>query len=448
MFEQLLKRPFHLARYRTGPYADERRRFLVHLSESGFSRDRLEGINRLLLSVARNVCIDGDAKFSTSQLATIAKKWIRNEPDRGGSEKSIRSRELDFLFVAKQWLSYLQRLDTSEPPRPLDRELSQFISYLRTECGFAEATIENRRKSLELFFDWLSEQDQPLSQVGLDEISAYQRTCGRRGWKRTTISLHVQALRAFFRYAASQGWASDIASGIGAPRLYANEAIPEGPTWDDVRRLLANESGDSPVQIRNRAMLLLFAVYGFRLSEVRHLQLDDVDWETERILLRRAKVRKAQEYPLMREVGEAILRYLKEVRPQSRHRVLFLTLRQPHRPLSGGGLSAMVQKRMRAVNASLPHSGPHALRHACATHLLSRGLTLKEIGDHLGHVSAAATRMYAKVDVTALRKVAALDMSGLVTYAMQADESQTPVIPSGDLAGLREVSKLHLGAVL
>ncbi|MDA7979490.1 MAG: site-specific integrase [Pirellulales bacterium] len=448
MFEKLAKEAVHLERYRTGPYADERRRFLAYLTERGLGRSRLEGINRLLLSVARHICLDGDAKYSARQLASLAKDWIRNEPKHGGSQKSIRSRELDFLFVAKQWLSYLKRLDTSEPPRPFDRELSQFLSHLRTECGFAEATIENRRNSLALFFGWLSERGQTLSEVGLDEIGDYQKACGQRGWKRTTLSLHVQALRAFFRYAASQGWAHDIAPGIGAPRLYSLESIPEGPSRDDVRSLLSNESGNSPVQIRNRAMLLLFAIYGFRLSEVRHLRLEDVDWENERIMLHRTKVRKAQEYPLVREVGEAILCYLKDVRPQSSHRVLFLTLRQPHRPLSRGGLSAMVQKRMRAVNPRLTHSGPHALRHACATHLLARGLTLKEIGDHLGHVSVAATRMYAKVDILALRKVAALDMSELVAYAQRADESQTPIIACGDLAGLREVAKLHLGVVL
>ena len=108
----------------------------------------------------------------------------------------------------------------------------------------------------------------------------------------------------------------------------------------------------------------------------------------------------------------------------------------------------MVQKRMRAVNAALTHRGPHSLRHACATHLLSRGLTLKEIGDHLGHVSVAATKMYAKVDMPALRQVAALDMSELVSYVQQADQNQTPVIASGDLAGLREVSRLYLGGVM
>ncbi len=448
MFEQLAKSGAAVHRYRTGPFAPERERFLVHLQENGYSQDRLAVINRLLLAVAACVHLDEGGAYSPNDLSALAKAWIRDRPNHGASEKSLHTLEMDFLFVASRWMEFLRRLVVPLPPQPYADELNAFLDHLRTECGFAETTIENRRKSLVLFFGWLSDGAPPLSQVQLDEISAYQRACGRRGWKRTTISFHVQALRGFFRYAASQGWASDIASGIGAPRLYANEAIPEGPVWDDVRRLLANESGDSPVQIRNRAMLLLFAIYGFRLSEVRHLRLEDVDWENERILIRRAKVRKAQEYPLTLEVGEAILRYLKEVRSRSSHRVMFLTLRQPHRPLSTSGLSAMVQKRMRAVNANLPHSGPHALRHACATHLVARGLTLKDIGDHLGHVSAAATRMYAKVDISTLRKVAALDMSELVAYARQADQSQTPVIPYGDLAGLREVSKLHLGGVL
>lgn len=448
MFEKLVKRPTFVEPYRTGPYADERRRFLAHLMEHGFSRDRLVRVNRRLLSVAQNVCLDSDEKFSLSQLAATAKSWICREPGRKGSEKSIRAKELDFLFVAKQWLSYLERLDTSEPPRPFERELSQFLGHLRTERGFAEATIENRQKSLVPFFKWLSTKGLSLSQVGLDELGAYQRECGRRGWKRTTILLQVDGLRAFFRYAASQGWASDVASGIAAPRIYSNEAIPEAPSWDDVRSLLGNESGNAPAQIRNRAMLLLFAIYGFRVSEVCHLRLEDLDWEKERIVVRRTKVRKAQEYPLTCEVGEAILHYLKAVRPHSRHRVVFLTLRQPFRPLGRCGLSTMVKGRMRAVNARLTHSGPHALRHACATHLLSRGLTLNEIGRHLGHASAAATRMYAKVDIPALREVATSDMSDLDTYAKQAEQEQTPIIPTGDLEALREVVTLQLRAVL
>jgi site-specific recombinase XerD len=345
-------------------------------------------------------------------------------------------------------MEFLGRLLVAVPRQPYESELDSFLHHLRDERGFADATIDLRRKSLRPFFTWMSEEARPLSEVGLADISAYQRACAQRKWKRTTISVHVQALRSFFRYAASRGWCSDFSSGIAAPRLYTNEGIPQGPSWDDVRKVIDNESGDSAAQVRNRAMLLLFAVYGLRLGEVRGLQLGDLDWEKERIVVRRSKSRKTQEFPLTREVGEAILRYLRNVRPKSSHRAVFLSLPQPYRPLSSSGLSTMVQLRMRRLNTDLTRYGPHALRHACATHLLAEGFTLKEIGDHLGHVSVAATRMYAKVDIPGLREVAALNLSELACHSERAERNQTPVIPRGDLAGLRQVADLPLGAIV
>jgi site-specific recombinase XerD len=448
MFERLAKRGAVLRQFRTAPFAPERERFLVHLQQNGYGQDRLAVINRLLLAVASRVRLDERVTYSPGNLSALARSWIQGRPNRGASKKTLHVMEMDFLFVARRWMEFLGRLVIPLPPQPYANELNAFLDHLRTERGFAEATIDNRRKSLKLFFAWLAKQAQPLSQVGLAEITSYQSDCALRRWKRTTISLHVQALRAFFRYGAPREWCRDISPAIAAPRLYANEGIPQGPSWAEVRKLIENESGDSAVQVRNRAMLLLFAVYGFRLSEVRNLQLDDLDWEKERIVIRRSKLRKTQEFPLAREVGDAILRYLREIRPKSRHRVLFLSLRQPYRPLSGAGLSAMVQTRMRRLNAGFTRFGPHSLRHACAAHLLAEGLTLKEIGDHLGHVSVAATKMYAKVDILGLREVAELNLPELVCYAESAERNQTPIIPRGDLAGLRLVANLPLGAVM
>src|SRR5205807_5227659 len=109
---------------------------------------------------------------------------------------------------------------------------------------------------------------------------------------------------------------------------------------------------------------------------------------------------------------DAILRYLKEVRRRSAHREVFLALLAPTRPL--GNLWAVVGPRLRQLGVSLPHHGPHALRHACATHLLAQGLSLKEIGDHLGHQDPDTTRIYAKVDLVGLRQVADFDLGGLL----------------------------------
>jgi len=90
-----------------------------------------------------------------------------------------------------------------------------------------------------------------------------------------------------------------------------------------------------------------------------------------------------------------------------------LSLHPPFGPVNTS-LWALVGARLRSMQVSSPHYGPHALRHACATRLLAAGLSLKEIGDQLGHTAPNTTRIYAKVDLTGLREVADFDMGGVL----------------------------------
>jgi integrase len=172
--------------------------------------------------------------------------------------------------------------------------------------------------------------------------------------------------------------------------------------------------GDQPHSIRARAMLMLLAIYGLRAGEVNRLRLEDFDWEHEVFRVVSSKSGRVRTYPLTRSVGDAILRYLQEARPRSAHRELFLSLRAPLRPIKQSSLSDVVSKWLRSLHVSLPHYGPHALRHACATQLLAAGLSLKEIGDQLGHTNPESTRIYAKVDLPGLREVADFDMGGVL----------------------------------
>ena len=126
-----------------------------------------------------------------------------------------------------------------------------------------------------------------------------------------------------------------------------------------------------------------------------------------------SKRQKPRTYPLCRPVGDAVLRYLREVRLDPPGAGL------PHPPgtvpaVARISLGQAVRRRLHALNVPLPHYGPHALRHACATHLLAQGLSLKEIGDHLGHQSPETTRIYAKVDLLGLRAVGDFDLEGLL----------------------------------
>jgi site-specific recombinase XerD len=151
-----------------------------------------------------------------------------------------------------------------------------------------------------------------------------------------------------------------------------------------------------------------------RSAEVAALRLEDLNWEREIIVVARPKQRRAQEYPLVHSVGEAIVRYLQQVRPRCASREIFLTLKAPFRPLSAGALYHLVSSRLSELSIQSQRRGPHSLRHACAGHLVAEGLSLKEIGDHLGHRSAYATRIYAKVDLAGLREVANFELGGLL----------------------------------
>ena len=229
--------------------------------------------------------------------------------------------------------------------------------------------------------------------------------------------------------------------------MYIHENLPQGPSWADVQKLLESSTGESIRQIRQRCFLLLLAGYGLRAGEVCHLALDDFDWTQDKIHIRRPKQRKSQTYPLTSTVGNAILDYLR-LRPRSPHRQIFLTLKQPYRRLSIEGFSTLIVKQQKAVGLKLRQYGPHDLRHSCATHLLAEGFSLKEVGDHLGHDSAAATRIYAKVDLNGLRKVSSFSLSGLDAFVQSCEQSETPFFATGDLLALREVARVSLEGLL
>ena len=159
---------------------------------------------------------------------------------------------------------------------------------------------------------------------------------------------------------------------------------------------------------------MLLAMYGVRSEEVARLRLSDVDWERDRIVFTRSKGAGRHEFPLHPAVGVSIIRYLKEARPKTPQREIFLTTFAPIVPLSGGAIWFAVARRLRERAPLLRHFGPHSIRHACGTRLINQGLTLKEVGDHLGQRDPDATRIYAKVDLVRLREVATFDLGDLL----------------------------------
>lgn len=414
MFERLYVRPIVRAHHATSPLVEERIAYLRHLESQGASKRRLCDIAGYLLVIVEslNLANRPSEAISADEIKQQAAVWSKRTSGHTPGQSSGEN----FLLHARQWLNFLGRLVPSESSQKIQlfaEQIKEFATYLHVEKGLSPATVRSRNRVMHRLLAQLAASDS-LSNITIGKIDELLLGMVKGGsCSRTSAQSYAGALRSFFRYAEMRAWCrKGLAAAIAAPRVYSLTAVPAGPTWDEVRQLIAESSGDRPEDIRDRAIIMLLAVYGLRTGDLISLRLEDLDWDHETLLVRSPKNRQSRTYPLARAVGDAVLRYLQEVRPRSPHRELFLTHLPPIRPFTR--VNAAVAKRMRRMGLSIPHPGPHALRHACATHLLAQGLSLKEIGDYLGHKKPDATRIYAKVDFSGLRQVADFDLGGLL----------------------------------
>jgi integrase/recombinase XerD len=414
MFDQLFKQPCALLRHKNAPLASERESFLAKCAKDGAAPSTLVKLARELFVIAQEMDLTNNDMITLLAIEIAAERWARQQKHRHRAQSERWSKIL-FRQTATAWLLFLGRLAIPQPkPKPFVSLVERFTNNLLSERGLSSVTAANYQWHIERFLTWFSTQHQIFSEVSVVDIDTFLARQGKH-WCRVSIATSAKALRAFFRYAEVRQWCrSGIAAAIQSPRLFRDETLPAGPAWDELQQLIPPYDTEQPHAIRDRAILLLFAVYGLRSGEVAKLRLENIDWALEQITITRSKQCRSQIYPLTHEVGSSIIRYLLEVRPSCSHRELFLTFKAPFRPLSAGALYHVTRSRFDRLGVKTPHGGPHALRHACACHLLAEGLSLEAIGDHLGHQNISSTRHYAKVDLTGLREVASFDLGGLI----------------------------------
>jgi len=402
-------------RFQTAPCLEERERYLFHLLRRGFGPAYLRTVSFFLLRIIEFLRLTTLRMVEPEEIERAALAWAAYRgPDRRGL-KVTGNTTVRFPRVAKNWLRFHGRLAVAPAPvHPYEKEIADFTDFLRSTNAVSPATIDAYRSRAKLVLSWLAANGRTLSNVSLNDVDEFFEAKRIHGWSLSTVASHAQAMRAFFLHAEAHGWcAPGVARGIRKPRLSKYDGVSRGPAWADVRRLLRHASKKTTTSsLRAYAMLLVCSIYALRSSEVSGLQLIDIDWREETFCVRRAKRGGYQRYPLQYEVGEAILRYLK-VRPRCACRNVFVTFQQPYRPVSGCAMWAVVSHRFAALGIRSKGRGPHALRHACATHLLRKGTPLKDIADFLGHRNAKAIGIYAKFDTRSLRKVAAFSLKGL-----------------------------------
>jgi len=406
MFEKLLSSATALRRHQNGPLAAERERYLQHCSDCGATYWSLRIKCNELLWAAKLLDTHPERGIDVGALELLA--------DRRMDFQNAPTTRPRFIDATRPWLRYLGWWKDPVVVYAFQEKLDQYCCWMRDERGFSDSTIVSWRCRVRDFLIWCKANGRALKRLRPCDIDDYFVDDGAHHWSRRTVATMAGVLRTFLHYAASQGWCDpQLAATIRGPRIYAQESLPFAPSWDEVRRILAGTLTDLPQDIRDRAILMLLSIYGMRATEVATLRLDQVDWQQRVIRIFRLKRRQPQVYPLLPSVAEALAHYIDIVRPSTPYPEVFIGLHSPQRPLTRAAIYKVVSPKFLTLGIEVVHRGPHALRHACATRLIAEGLTIKEIGDHLGHRTTEATRTYAKVDLAALREVGDFDLGEL-----------------------------------
>lgn len=287
--------------------------------------------------------------------------------------------------------------------------MAAYREHQRRTRGLREQTLDGYERHIRRFVHAVVGDDaiDPTQFTSSDVIDYVVSLTDR--YSPRSMKAVRSALRSFFRYLRVEG--------LGNERL--EQAIPRVAHWrlstlprflseEQLERVLSAFDLSTPFGHRDRAIVLCLSTLGLRPGEVADLRLEDIDWRSGTIRLRARKTGRGAVLPLPREVGRAIVAYLRKERPQTDERRLFVKHQGSLRgaPISSNAVSGVAVRVLRRAEVEPPVAGAYVFRHTVASRLVRRGASLKEVADFLGHRCLDTATIYAKLDVSALRDVA------------------------------------------
>ena len=311
----------------------------------------------------------------------------------------------------------LQRFLSSErwipqpvPPaaKPFDAVLAAYQQHLIDVRGLPHTTVGHHGSTIGEFLEYLCSGGDALqlSALSPEHVEGFIRSVAMR-FNRGSLQHVIAHIRGFLRFLKMHARGPQGQEfPIDTPRVYRQEQLPRSLPWDTVRAFLDGIDRSGTAGLRDYAMFLLIAAYGLRGCDLANLQLTDIDWQAGELRVRQRKTGQPLLLPLTAPVAAALVAYLRKGRPRCACREVFLTAVAPIVPLKRQSVGYAFRNRVRASRLDMPFEGVHCLRHSYAAHLLRRGISLKTIGDLLGHASTESTCVYLRVNVDDLREVA------------------------------------------
>lgn len=388
-------------RLRSEPHGQFVERYVARLVEERLGR---HSVRQCLNVVGGLLSWIAGRRYKLADLdEQVVERYLRYR----GARQSI---QLGDRAALRRWLLVLREdgaVAPVVPPAvtPHDRIFKEFDTYLQSERGLAPKSIVRHLPIIRRFLrEVCSGSPGDLRKIGQEDVIRYIERHAQ-DWSPGTGKAMCWSLRAFLRYLHHRGLNPlALADCVPSMRRWKLATLPTYLSAAQVRKALDCCDRETVMGRRDYAILLLLARLGLRADEVATLTLDDIDWRASEMLIR-AKGRQRARMPVPPDVGTAIVAYLRNGRPKSSCRRLFVRTLAPHVGFASGCAITKIAKTAldRAGIEGCAHRGSHIFRHSLATELLRSGATLSEIGQLLRHKSHDTTRIYAKVDIDTLR---------------------------------------------
>lgn len=403
MLETHLHSPVTRRRLRMGPAADHIDAFADWLHSHGY---RTISIRHLLTALAGWTDWMAAAGFTVHDLL-LGFEACKLEVNRAAHIRYRGGPSSKSLTAASIFLRFLQQRgelpDLKGPLSATERWpiLMEFRSWMRSHRGLTESTLDVYEGVLVGLVDALGEDTATYSAENL------------RGFVLNRASPHgieraksiVVAVRSFIRFLGVTGrCAVGMEHAIPGFASWRLSSVPRFLAAEDVERAIGSCAGYL-FELRDRAVLLFLARLGLRASEVANLRFTDIDWRRGELSIS-GKSRRRESLPLPQEVGDAVLQYIKEARPQLQICEVFTTVLAPFHALTRANVAHIVRAALLRAGIKAPSNGAHILRHSAATTMLAQGATLAGVGAVLRHRSPTTTAHYAKVNVRLLHEIA------------------------------------------
>lgn len=290
-------------------------------------------------------------------------------------------------------------------PEPVNTQILEFTDYLAIKLRRDKITVNAYKRTLDKFIGFIIRQGvTSFSEIDISIILDYIRNMSSAS--KFTPFLEIGHIRGLLKYLYKYKIIpQDLSAQIPRCKRVTQPKLPSVYSAEEIKKLLNSNPRITGIQKRDYAIILIMARLGLRVSDVANLKFENIKWRENKIELIQYKTGRLLELPLLADVGNALIDYIKNGRIDYKSDHVFLRPRYPY-VMNRTNIYKIVFDAFENAGISVAgkHHGPHSLRHSLSSRMLEESTIMPVITEVLGHENAETTQYYMRIDLNSLRK--------------------------------------------